>query len=230
MTVSEKESQVVDLLRELIVATIDVLCTKLAASRSTVLRALKTYGYFSSYNFNSSYFTLKDIPDFGKGGLWFHGDVGFSRHGTLTQTIKAMVEHSEAGHTVLELQKRLGTKVHNQLSRLCRSKMLTRFYVGRHCVYTSVECEVQTSQQAKRKQQIREPRAIGTNHYDFKKNELLQQLDVLTVIRLLVEMIQKPGAKTASLSQTLQRQGESITAAQVRGVIEFYSLSKKTES
>lgn len=108
--------------------------------------------------------------------------------------------------------------------------MLTRFYVGRHCVYTSVECEVQTSQQAKRKQQIREPRAIGTNHYDFKKNELLQQLDVLTVIRLLVEMIQKPGAKTASLSQTLQRQGESITAAQVRGVIEFYSLSKKTES
>ncbi len=230
MTASQKESKVVDLLRELIVAKIDVLCTKLLASRSTVLRALKTYGYFSSYNFNSSYFTLKDIPNFGKDGLWFHGDVGFSRYGTLTQTIKAVVEHSETGYTVLELQKRLGTKVHNQLSRLCRSKILTRFYVGRHCVYTSVEREVQTSQQANRKQQIREPRAIGTRHYDFKKNELLQQLDVLTVIRLLVEMIQKPGTKAASLSQTLQRQGESITAAQVRGVMEFYSLSKKTES
>ena len=230
MTASQKESKVVDLLRELIVATIDVLCTKLAASRSTVLRALKTYGYFSSYNFNSSYFTLKDIPHFGKDGLWFHGDVGFSRYGTLTQTIKAVVEHSEAGYTVLELQKRLGTKIHNQLSWLCRNKMLTRFYVGRHCVYTSVEREVQTSQQANRKQQIRDPGAVGTSHYDFNKNELLQQLDVLTVIRLLVEMIQKPGAKAASLSQTLQRQGESITAAQVRGVIEFYSLSKKTES
>ena len=230
MTDSRKENKVVVLLRELIVAKIDVLCTKLLASRSTVLRALKTYGYFSSYNFNSSYFTLKDIPDFGKDGLWFHGDVGFSLYGTLTQTVKAVVEHSEAGYTVLELQKRLGTKVHNQLSRLCRSKMLTQFYVGRHCVYTSVEREVQTSQQANRKSQIREPRAIGTRHYDFKKNELLQQLDVLTVIRLLVEMIQKPGAKPASLSQTLQRQGESITAAQVRGVIGFYSLSKKTES
>jgi len=129
VTASQKESKVVDLLRELIVATIDVLCTKLAASRSTVLRALKTYGYFSSYNFNSSYFTLKDIPHFGKDGLWFHGDVGFSRYGTLTQTIKAVVEHSEAGYTVLELQKRLGTKIHNQLSWLCRNKMLTRFYV-----------------------------------------------------------------------------------------------------
>ena len=230
MTDSQKENKVVALLRELIVAKIDVLCTMLATSRSTVLRALKTYGYLSSYNFNSSYFTLKDIPDFGKDGLWFHGDVGFSPYGTLTQSIKAVVEHSEAGYTVLELQKGLGTKVHNQLSRLCRGKMLTRFYAGRHCVYTSVEREAQTSQQANRKQQIRDPRAIGTSHYDFKKSELLQQLDVLTVIRLLVEMIQKPGAKAASLSQTLQRQGEGITAAQVRGVIEFYSLSKKTGS
>ncbi len=230
MTASQKESKVVGLLRELIVATIDVLCIKLGASRSTVLRALKTYGYFSSYNFNSSFFTLKDIPHFGKDGLWFHGDIGFSRYETLTQTIQAVVEHSEAGYTVLELQKRLRTRVHNQLSWLCRSKMLTRFYVGRHCVYTSVDREVQTSQQANRKQQIGEPRAISAIHYDFKESELLQQLDVLTVIRLLVEMIQKPDAKASSLSQTLQRQGESITAAQVRGVIEFYSLSKKTES
>ena len=230
MTASQKGSKVLDLLRELIVATIDVLCAKLTTSRSTVLRALKSYGYFSSYNFNSSYLTLKDIPHFGKDGLWFHGEVGFSRYGTLRQTIKALVENSEKGYTVLELQNRLGTTVHNQLSWLCRRKMLTRFYIGRHCVYTSVERELQTSQQAKRKHQIKKPRAIGTSHYDFKKSELLQQLDVLTVIRLLVEMIQKPDAKPASLSQTLQRQGMGITAKQVRGVIEVYSLSKKTES
>jgi len=43
MTASQKESKVVDLLRELIVATIDVVCAKLTASRSTVLRALKSY-------------------------------------------------------------------------------------------------------------------------------------------------------------------------------------------
>jgi len=43
-------------------------------------------------------------------------------------------------------------------------------------------------------------------------------------------MIKKPDAKAASLSQTLQRQGLSITAEQVRGVIEFYSLVKKTEN
>ena len=230
MTSSQGESKVVSLLRELIVATVDILCNKLSTSRSTVLRELKNYGYFSSYNFNSSYFTLKDIPCFDEDGLWFHGEVGFSRYGTLTQTIKALIEHSEKGYTVLELQKLLGTRVHNQLSSLCRKKILTRFYVGRHCVYTSVERKLQASQEAKRKEQIIKSKAVGGRQKDFKERKLPHQLDTLTVIRLLVEMIKKPDAKAASLSQRLQRQGLSITAEQVRGVIEFYSLVKKTEN
>ena len=228
MTSSQGESRIVSLLRELIVATVDILCNKLSTSRSTVLRALKSYGYFSSYNFNSSYFTLKDIPHFDEDGLWFHGEVGFSRYGTLTQTIKALIEHSAKGHTVLELQKLLGTRVHNQLSSLCRKKILTRFYFGRNCVYTSVEPNVQASQEAKRKEQIIKSKAVAGIQKDVKEREVPQQLDTLTVISLLVEIIKKPDAKVASLSQTLQRQGLNITAEQVRGVIEFYSLVKKT--
>jgi hypothetical protein len=223
MTSVQAESKVINLLRELIVATIDVLCNKLSKSRMTVLRALKSYGYFSSFNFNSSYFTLKDIPDFDKDGLWFHGPVGFSRYGTLTQTIKAIIEHSEKGYTVMELQKLLGTKVHNQLSLLCRKRMVTRFYVGRNCVYTSVEAKLQASQQAKRKEPIKKAKAITTI-------QVPPGLEALTVIRLLVEMIHKPDATAASLSQRLQRQGLPIAAEQVRAVIEFYSLVKKTES
>ena len=221
MTSSQGESKVVSLLRDLVVTTIDVLCEKLSKSRITVLRALKDYGYFSSYNFNSSYFTLKDIPHFDPYGLWFHGEVGFSRYGTLTQTIKAIIDHSEKGYTVVELQKLLGTKVHNQLSVLCRKRMLTRFYVGRNCVYTSVEPKLQASQEAKRKEQIIKPKAITTV-------QVPQGLEALTVIRLLIEMIQEPDATVASLSQRLQRQGLHITAEQVREVIEFYSLVKKT--
>ena len=223
MTSPQTQSQVINLLRELVVATIDVLCNKLSKSRMTVLRALKSYGYFSSFNFNSSYFTLKDTPDFDKDGLWFHGQIGFSRYGSLTQSIKAIVEHSEKGLTVVELQKLLGTKVHNQLSLLCRKKMLTRFYLGRNCVYTSLEAKLQASQEAQRKGPIKKPEAITTI-------QVPPGLEALTVIRLLVEMIHKPDATAASLSQRLQRQGFSITAEQVRGVIEFYSLVKKTEN
>ena len=162
MTSSQTQSKVINLLREHVVATIDVLCNKLSKSRMTVLRALKRYGYFSSFNFNASYFTLKDTPDFDKEGLWFHGQVGFSRYGSVTQSIKAIVEHSEKGYTVAELQKLLATKVHNQLSLLCRKGMLTRFYLGRNCVYTSVEAKLQASQEAKRKGPIEKPKAITT--------------------------------------------------------------------
>ncbi len=223
MTSPQTQSKVIDLLRELVVATIDVLCNKLSKSRMSVLRALKSYGYFSSFNFNSSYFTLKDTPDFDKDGLWFHGQIGFSRYGSLTQSIKVIVEHSEKGFTVVELQKLLGTKVHNQLSLLCRKGILTRFYLGRNCVYTSVEAKLQASQEAKRKGPVKKPKAITTI-------QIAPGLEALTVIRLLVEMIQKPNATAASLSQRLQRRGFPITAQQVRGVIEFYALEKKMEN
>jgi hypothetical protein len=223
MTSPQTQSKVINLLRELVVATIDGLCNKLSKSRMTVLRALKSYGYFSSFNFNSSYFTLKDTPDFDKDGLWFHGQIGFSRYGSLTQSIKAIVEHSEKGYTVVQLQKRLGTKVNNQLSLLCRKGMLTRFYLGRNCVYTSVEAKLQASQEAKRKGPIKKPKAITAI-------QIPSGLEALTVIRLLVEMIQEPDATAASLSQRLQRRDFPITAEQVRGVIEFYSLEKKTDN
>jgi len=223
MTSPQTQSKAINLLRELVVTTIDVLCNKLSTSRMTVLRALKSYGYFSSFNFNSSYFTLKDSPDFDKDGLWFHGQIGFSRYGSLTQSIKAIVEHSEKGYTVVELQKLLGTKVHNQLSLLCRKGMLTRFYLGRNCVYTSVEAKLQASQEAQRKGPIKKPKAITTI-------QIAPGLEALTVIRLLVEMIQEPDATAASLSQRLQRRGFAITAEQVRGIIEFYALEKKTEN
>jgi hypothetical protein len=220
MTSPQTQSQVINLLRELVVATIDVLCNKLSKSRMTVLRAMKSYGYFSSFNFNSSYFTLKDTPDFDKDGLWFHRQIGFSRYGSLTQSIKAVVEHSEEGYTVVQLQKLLGTKVHNQLSLLCRKGMLTRFYLGRNCVYTSVEAKLQASQEAKRRGPSKRAKAITTI-------QIPPGLEALTVIRLLVEMIQEPDATAASLSQRLQRRGFPIIAEQVRGVIEFYALKKK---
>ena len=49
-----------------------------------------------------------------------------------------------------------------------------------------------------------------------------------TVIRLLVQMIATPQASPASLAKKLQAQGVAIHAEQVRRVIAFYALEKKT--
>jgi hypothetical protein len=61
----------------------------------------------------------------------------------------------------------------------------------------------------------------------IKRKFLPERLDAITVIKVLVQMIEFPKASDASISQTLQSQGVSITAKEVRSIIEFYSLQKK---
>ena len=58
----------------------------------TVIRALKKYGYYTSYNRNAGYYVLHDVPEFNEWGLWTYRDIRFSKYGTLTQTIVALCE------------------------------------------------------------------------------------------------------------------------------------------
>ena len=56
-----KEKSVVDQLREWKVATKKRLCHHLQISHMTVVRALKKFGYYTSYNKNSAFYTLYDM-------------------------------------------------------------------------------------------------------------------------------------------------------------------------
>jgi hypothetical protein len=59
-------------------------------SHMTVVRALKKFGYFASYNHNAFYYVLWDVPQFDDWGLWAYRDVRFSRYRTLPATIVAL--------------------------------------------------------------------------------------------------------------------------------------------
>ncbi len=72
-------------------------------STMTVFRALSSLGSLTSYSHRGGYYTLPCIPDFDMSGLWAFGSVGFSRHGNLLDTVKALVETSGDGRTVSEL-------------------------------------------------------------------------------------------------------------------------------
>ena len=58
----------------------------------TVFRALKKYGYHTSYNHNAGYYTLAGLPQFDDRGLWAYRDVRFSRWGTLPESLVALVQ------------------------------------------------------------------------------------------------------------------------------------------
>jgi hypothetical protein len=220
MSLTVTETAVVARLRSLSVATMATLRQGLDISAVTVAAALRKYGYLTSFNHNSSFYVLADTPRFDSDGLWWHGDIGFSRHGTLQATLLALIEQAPAGCTVAELEKRLATPPGNLLSRLCSHGLVGRMSLGRCVVYLALDPARQAQQSACRSQLAAPPTPPDMPH-------LAPDLPPGTLIALLVQFLRSPTASPASLSKTLQARGIDITADHVRHVFDFYDIPQK---
>lgn len=81
-----------------------ILAALQTTSRMTAFRKLSELGYLSSYSHSGGYYTLQSIPQFDGDGLWLFEGVGFSRHGTLKDTVAILVDRAESGQLHRELQ------------------------------------------------------------------------------------------------------------------------------
>ena len=199
MTLTSRESQVVQLLKQRQVAAYAELADQLKVSGKTVQRALHKAGTYASLNANSAYVTLKNIPRFDSRGLWGYKQLRFSRHGDLSRTIQALIEQSPQGCTVSELQQWLGTRVHNHLSRLLRRGEIQRSSLGRHALYISADPAQQQRQQAARQPS---PTTGGDRPAAQEVPPLPAGVQPLELIRLLLQMLHKPAASPASLAKS----------------------------
>jgi len=224
---SKKEQSVVEFLAVAKVATKNILTLELHLSPITVCRALKKYGYYSSYNYNAAYYTLKDIPQFNDYGLWKYGDIGFAKYPNINETMVAIINQSVTGYTTTEMNRLLGTETKNLLSRLRTQQRLGKFYLGHQGVYSSMDPTRQASQQESRqKQQVWQLEQEQKRHW--QEVMLPDTMDARTIIQVLIGMIQTPQASIASLSRHLQVQDVKVTAEAIQTIISFYGLEKKT--
>ena len=150
MELTASEDQVVQCLRRGQVAQGAQLAAQLQLSLKTVQRTLAKVGYYTSLNYNSTFVTLQDIPQFDEFGLWNYQRICFSRLGKLPQTLVHLVEQAPQGCTVHQLEEWVGTRVHNHLSQLLRQGRLGHFRLGRQAVYTSADARRQQQQQQAR--------------------------------------------------------------------------------
>lgn len=123
----------------------------------TVFRKLRELDYCTSYSHRGRFYTLRELAEFDENGLWWFRSIGFSSRGTLVATAEGLVEASEAGYTVEELDAivRVGTK--DVLPKLVREKRLRRTRIGNRNVYFSQKRSVRAQQIASRRVREAQP-------------------------------------------------------------------------
>ena len=185
------------------------LANRLDYSIPSVRRFLMQTGYYSSFTHNGRWYTLASIPTFSAEGLWFHEKIGFSRAGSLTNTLVELVSKSQSGMTAEQLGQTLRCRCHSVLVELVRQDRLQRQKIGRAFTYLSADEPTATSQ-----------RQAGSN---AQAMVLPAEIAVL----ILVEYIHHPKAGFSKLAQRIGRRTEvQIEASQVRALFERYGLKK----
>ena len=112
----------------------------------SVRRFLLQIGYFRSYTQNGKWYTLRSTPRFNHDGLWHNGDIGFSKHGSLTSTIGHLVGRSSAGLTARELAQKLQHPCPAVLTHLHQVGELDRLKVQGAFRYLSIESSLNGQQ------------------------------------------------------------------------------------
>jgi hypothetical protein len=188
---------------------IEPLAAELRYSIPSVRRFLTRMGYFSSFTHNGGWYTLRSIPRFGQDGLWFYRDIGFSRSGSLTNTLVDLTNRSVAGMTAEQLGAKLRCRCHSLLVQLCRQGRLQRQKIGPSHVYFAVEPDIAAVQQ----QTI--------------ESTLQIQFPAEIAVLIFVEFIRHPDSSFEQLAKTISRKTSvTVKAAQIEKLFAQHSLKK----
>lgn len=194
---------------------IEPLAAELQYSVPSVRRFLSEAGYYSSFTHNGSWYTLHSIPRFGRDGLWFYHDIGFSRAGSLTSTLIDLTTRSPAGMTAGQLGEKLRCRCHSVLVQLCRHGRLQRQKLGRSHVYIAVDPPIAAVQR-----QIMAVQSLPP-----------AQLPAEIAVLVLVEFIRSPESGFEQLAKVLSRSKRvTVNAAQIEGLFEQHGLKKTTRT
>jgi hypothetical protein len=200
-------------MKKKVLRTDDVIGAARATSRMTAHRYLKKLDCLSSYTHARQFYTLGSIPEFDTDGLWHFGDISFSRHGTLIDSIIHLVQHSKNGKTNLELAKQLRVYAQNALLGLFKKGKIQRKELNGVYVYVSSDPEIALKQIAKR-----------------TKSRDERPLPDWIVVEVLVATIKslkgKPNSNEVIIY--LSQYGSSVTRKHVEQVFEEHDLVKKT--
>jgi hypothetical protein len=155
MGVKMMKNEYINILRRLFdkkkVLDMPQVCMALSTmSRITGFRYLRELHHLTSYTHNGKYYTLPGIAQFDFNGFWHFGDVRFSVHGTLIDSLHQAIIQSVAGKSNSELEKHYGVKVQTALRTLLRFKKIARVKLEKKNLYVNADPSTSDHQIRKR--------------------------------------------------------------------------------
>jgi hypothetical protein len=196
------------------VITFAQLKEQLHASARTVRRRLQSWGALASFNHNSRFYTLPELPQFDAQGLWFHGDIGFSSHGHLPQTIVALVQQSPGGLTAAELGRPLRMDPRSFLWQFHQHPSLQREKFPGHYVYFAADPALAARQKAVRSAALPTLASVPLPSAE-------------ETIAVLVQAIQHPDHSPERLAVELRPTYPHLSAPAIVALFEHHHLTLK---
>ncbi len=186
------------------------LATAIGYSVPSTRRFLVEAGYYSSFTHNGKWYTLRTIPHFDRNGIWFFDLIGFSRAGSLTNTLIRLVTQSQGGMTAEQLGEKLRCRCHSVLVQLYRQKKLHRQKQGRSYLYLAVDPSTQAMQL-----QAREGEIVSV------------PLPAEVAVLILAEFIRQPDLNFEQLAKAIVSQSHiRLNAVQVEKLFDLHGLKK----
>ena len=191
------------------------LAAEMEYSIPSVRRFLAETGYYSSFTHNGGWYTLRSIARFGRNRLWFYRDIGFSRAGTLTKTLVALISGSPAGMSAQMLGETLRCRCHGVLVNLWRKGEIMREKVGRCQFYFAADPRKSASQR----------QALAAQH----PPEATFSAEIAVLI--LAEFIRSPASSFKQLTEKIFRnKNVTVNPEQIEQLFDQHGLKKTTQT
>lgn len=187
------------------------LAAEMQYSIPSVRRFLAEARYYSSFTHNGGWYTLRSIPRFGRNGLWFYHDIGFSRAGTLTKTLIALITGSPAGMSAEMLGETLRCRCHGVLVNLWRNGKIERQKIGRCQVYFASDPHKAANQR----------QALAAQH----PPEVRFSAEIAVLV--LAEFIRSSDSSFEQLAEKISRSKDvTVNGKQIEKLFEQHGLKK----
>jgi len=202
------------------VMPIGEICLKIDRAEITVRKALRELEYFTSYNFNSRFYTLSKFAQWNSNGIWKHPRGLFTRHVTLQNLIVSLVEHSKDGLSSGELSEITGVNVWATLGMLSKQNSLRRVRSNGQCYYFTARSDAATKAQISKRFKKAAPKFDGqdvTAGIEELKNSIL----------VLLEIIRSQPQSIKALGLSLRGRAKDLTPAFAKKVVDKYRINLK---